>query len=308
MAAQGAINMLILSILVFFSLSLALAGFFLWLTPTKTEQRVQTLFSPEERTNWIETAVELVVPFAKLSSPAGEWETSQLRIKITYAGIRRADARVIYFGAKTLLPLVFAGIAFFLLRAFSQASGLTLIMYLMLLALIGCYLPNLVLFWLAKRRKREIFENFPDAADLMLVCIEAGMGLDTGLAKVADEMKMQSVALAEELHLTNLEVRAGSTREKSLRNLALRTGVEEINAFATMLTQADRFGTSIGESHREFSDDLRQKRQTRAEEMAAMVPTKMLFPLVVCIFPSIIMVVIVQAAIQIFRSILPMII
>jgi len=299
--------MLILSILVFFSVSLALAGFFLWLTPTKTEQRVQTLFSPEEKTNWIETAVELVGPFAKLSSPAGEWETSQLRIKFINAGIRRADARFIYFGAKTLLPLVFAGIAFFLLRAFSQASGLTLIMYLMLLALIGCYLPNLVLYWLAKRRKREIFENFPDAADLMLVCIEAGMGLDTGLAKVADEMKMQSVALAEELHLTNLEVRAGSTREKSLRNLALRTGVEEINAFATMLTQADRFGTSIGESLRVFSDDLRHKRQTRAEEMAAKVPTKMLFPLVVCIFPSIIMVVMGPAAIQIIRTILPMI-
>src|SRR3569832_593112 len=307
MEAQGAINMLILSILVFFSVSLALAGFFLWLTPTKTEQRVQTLFSPVVLFNWIETAVELVGPFAKLSSTTGEWETSQLRIKFINAGIRRADARFIYFGAKTLLPLVFAGIAFFLLRAFSQASGLTLIMYLMLLALIGCYLPNLVLYWLAKRRKREIFENFPDAADLMLVCIEAGMGLDSGLAKVADEMKMQSVALAEELHLTNLEVRAGSTREKSLRNLALRTGVEEINALTTILTQADRFGTSINKTHKKKTKEQQQKRQTRAEEMAAKVPTKMLFPLVVCIFPSIIMVVIGPAAIQIIRTFLPMI-
>src|SRR3569832_577926 len=307
MEAQGAINMLILSILVFFSVSLALAGFFLWLTPTKTEQRVQTLISPEEKTNWIETAEELVGPIAKLSSPAAEWETSQLRIKFINAGIRRADARFSYFGAKSLLPLVFAGIAFFLLRAFSQATGLTLIMYLMLLALIGCYLPNLVLYWLAKRRKREIFENFPDAADLMLVCIEAGMGLDTGLALVADDMNMQSVALAEELHLTNREVRAGSTREKSLRNLALRTGVEEINAGAAGRARAGRGGTSIGESLRVFSDDLRHKRQTRAEEMAAKVPTKMLFPLVVCIFPSIIMVVIGPAAIQIIRTFLPMI-
>src|SRR3569833_2646015 len=104
MEAQGAINMLILSILVFFSVSLALAGFFLWLTPTKTEQRVQTLFSPEEKTNWIETAVELVGPFAKLSSPAGEWETSQLQNKNNKNKIRRADARFIYFGAKARRP------------------------------------------------------------------------------------------------------------------------------------------------------------------------------------------------------------
>ncbi len=117
---------------------------------------------------------------------------------------------------------------------------------------------------------------------------------------------MKSVALAEELHLTNLEMRAGGTRETSLRNLALRTGVNEIGTFAAMLTQADKFGTSIGESLRVFSDDLRHKRQVRAEEMAAKVPTKMLFPLVVCIFPALIMVIMGPAAIQIIRTVLPM--
>jgi tight adherence protein C len=138
------------------------------------------------------------------------------------------------------------------------------------------------------------------------VCIEAGLGLDAGLTKVAEEIQIKSVALAEELHLTNLEMRAGGTREKSLKNLALRTGVEEIGTFAIMLTQADKFGTSIGESLRVFSDDLRHKRQVRAEELAAKVPTKMLFPLVVCIFPSIIMVIMGPAVIQVIRTILPM--
>jgi tight adherence protein C len=113
--------------------------------------------------------------------------------------------------------------------------------------------------------------------------------------------------LAEELHLTNLEMRAGGTREKSLRNLALRTGVEEIGIFGVMLTQADKFGTSIGESLRVFSDDLRHKRQIRAEEAAAKIPTKMLIPLVLCIFPSIIMVIMGPASIQIIRTLLPMI-
>jgi tight adherence protein C len=116
----------------------------------------------------------------------------------------------------------------------------------------------------------------------------------------------KSPALAEELQLTNLEMRAGGTREKALRNLALRCGVEELASFSTMLTQADRFGASIGDSLRIFSDDLRHKRQTRAEEKAAKVPTKMLFPLVLFIFPSIIMVVLGPAVINIVRTVGPM--
>lgn len=140
----------------------------------------------------------------------------------------------------------------------------------------------------------------------MLVCVEAGLGLDAGLAKVTEEIQIKSQALAQELHWTNLEMRAGGTREKSLRNLALRTGVEEIGTFATMLSQADRFGTSIGESLRVFSDDLRHKRQVRAEELAAKVPTKMLLPLVLCIFPCISLVILTPAAIRVIRMIGPM--
>lgn len=298
--------MLILSTLVFLSITLGLAGLFLWLMPTKTERRLQAMSNPTEKPQWTTTMATIVGPFAHLSSPSGQWETSPLRIKFLNAGIRHDDARPIYFGIKTLLPLVFATIAFLTLKTFSHLDGIALLMYLMLTAMIGCYLPNLVLHWKIKNRQREIFENFPDAADLMLVCVEAGLGLDAGLAKVAEEISIKSIALAEELHLTNLEVRAGRTREQSLRNLALRTGVEEINTFAAMLTQADHFGTSIGESLHVFSDDLRYKRHMRAEEMAAKVPTKMLFPLVVFIFPSIVMVIMGPAAIQVIRTILPM--
>ncbi|SFB33289.1 tight adherence protein C [Collimonas sp. OK607] len=298
--------MLMLSVLIFFTVTLGLTGLFFWLTPTKTEQRLQAMSNPTEKPQWTETMVNLVGPFAELSSPTGNWEASPLRVKFLNAGIRHDDARLIYFGIKTLLPLVFAALAFMALRTMTRSDGLTFLLYLMLAAMLGCYLPNLLLHWMVSMRRREIFESFPDAADLMLVCVEAGLGLDAGLTKVADEIKMKSVALAEELHLTNLEMRAGGTREKSLRNLALRTGIEEIGTFATMLTQADKFGTSIGESLRVFSDDLRHKRQVRAEEMAAKVPTKMLVPLVVFIFPSIIMVILGPAVIQIVRTILPM--
>lgn len=298
--------MLMLSVLIFFTVTLGLTGLFFWLAPTKTEQRLQAMSNPTEKPQWTETMVNLVGPFAELSSPTGNWEASPLRIKFLNAGIRHDDARLIYFGIKTLLPLVFAALAYMALRTTTHSDGLTFLLYLMSAAMIGCYLPNLLLHWKISMRRREIFESFPDAADLMLVCVEAGLGLDAGLTKVADEIKMKSVALAEELHLTNLEMRAGGTREKSLRNLALRTGIEEIGTFATMLTQADKFGTSIGESLRVFSDDLRHKRQVRAEEMAAKVPTKMLVPLVVFIFPSIIMVILGPAVIQIIRTIMPM--
>jgi len=180
------------------------------------------------------------------------------------------------------------------------------LLWLAVVALLGCYLPNIVLRLMVRERQREIFENFPDAADLMLVCVEAGLGLDAALVKVTEEIRVKSEALAQELHWTNLEMRAGGTREKSLHNLALRTGVEEIGTFATMLTQADRFGTSIGESLRVFSDDLRHKRQVRAEELAAKVPTKMLLPLVLCIFPCISAVILTPAAIRMVRIIGPM--
>jgi len=299
--------MLLLTSLIFIAVALAGGALVMLLVPTRTQQRLQAM-APAARdgSQWTETIVKVTGPFAKLSSPDGQWETSPLRVRFLNAGIRHPDARLVYFGAKTLLPLVFAGVAFFLLRALNQSQSLTLLFYVMVAALAGCYLPNGVLAWKARRRQREVFESFPDAADLMLVCVEAGLGLDAGLTRVAEEIKLKSVALAEELHLTNLEMRAGATREQSLRHLALRTGIEEIGTFATMLTQADKFGTSIGDSLRVFSDDLRHKRQVRAEERAAKVPTKMLFPLVVFIFPSIIMVILGPALIQVLRTIVPM--
>ncbi|WP_367619158.1 type II secretion system F family protein [Comamonas sp.] len=230
-----------------------------------------------------------------------------MRLRFLNAGIRHESAPLLYFGAKTLLPLVMMFLVYSLMLAQGTTDSLQLLLYPLVTGLVACYLPNLVLRWMAARRKREIFENFPDAADLMLVCVEAGMGLDAALGKVTAEIRIKSEALAQELHWTNLEMRAGSTREKSLRNLAARTGVDEIHAFTAMLTQADRFGTSIGDSIRVFSDDLRHKRQMRAEELAAKIPTKMLLPLVTCIFPAIVMVVLGPAIIRLLRMVLPMI-
>lgn len=298
--------MFIVALLTFTAVMLAAGALFLWVTPSVTEQRLQALAPASEDRGWTETVVKLVGPFAHLSSPTAGMDATPLRLRFLNAGIRHESAPLLYFGAKTLLPVGVALAVYASMVTAGVTDSTQLMLYTLLAAFAACYLPNLCLRWMAARRKREIFESFPDAADLMLVCVEAGMGLDAALGKVTEEIRLQSEALAQELHWTNLEMRAGSTREKSLRNLAARTGVDEIYTFATMLTQADRFGTSIGESLRVFSDDLRHKRQMRAEELAAKVPTKMLLPLVTCIFPAIVMVVLGPALIRIVRTVLPM--
>jgi len=256
--------------------------------------------------DWTETVVKLARPLAKLSLPTEGWENSPLRMRFIHAGYRGNAPIALYFGAKTLLALLFPALAYLYVTVANSHLKMSVLMLVLLsAATIGYYLSNVVLSRLVFLRQREIFETFPDAADLLLVCVESGLGLDAALAKVTEEIRIKSVALAEELHMVNLELRAGSSREKALRNLALRTGVEEVNTFATMLVQADRFGTSIGESLRVFSDDLRTKRRLRAEEMAAKIPLKLLFPLVFCIFPSLLCVLLGPAFIQVYRVLLP---
>lgn len=299
--------MLIYAAIIFFLVTVTSITLLTWLVPSKSQRRLQELAQPAEKTDWVKTVVGLAGPLARLSIPQGKWENSPLRVKFINAGIRDANAPIIFYAAKTLLPMVLAAVAYIALELAGQSlERNTLMFVLLVMATIGCYLPNIVLSRAIKARKLELFDNFPDAADLMLVCVEAGLGLDAALVRVADEMKIKSRVLTEEIHLTNLETRAGSTREQALRNLGLRTGVDEINTFATMLSQADKFGTSIGESLRVFSDDLRHKRQMRAEVLAAKLPTKMLFPLVMCIFPAISMVILGPAGVQIYRVILPM--
>ncbi|MGE5466511.1 MAG: type II secretion system F family protein [Ignavibacteria bacterium] len=262
--------------------------------------------APEGEDSWVRTAVRLSGPFARLSLPRDGWEESPLRLRFMNAGYRGEGARLVYFAAKTLLATMPPLILFVVLRtAAPDLSTERLMLLLLVAAVVGNYLPNAVLARRIANRQTCILENFPDAADLLLVCVEAGLGLDSALTRVADEMRIKSQALAEELQLVNLEMRAGNTRENALRNLALRTGVEEVKTFATMLVQADRFGTSVGDSLRVFSDELRTRRRFRAEELAAKIPLKLLFPLIFFIFPTLLTVLLGPAFIQVYRVLLP---
>jgi tight adherence protein C len=279
--------------------------------PTRTRRRLDTMaeaaaYGQTGQQSWIETVIRVAGPFARLSVPKDGWETSPLRVRFMNAGYRSERAVLMYFAAKTLLAVGLPTFVFLALRlSGNNLPTNAMLALLLVVAAFGYYLPNGILERIAALRRREIFESFPDAADLMLVCVESGLGLDAALNRVTEEIRSNNEALAQELHILNLEMRAGVSRDKALRNLALRTGVEEVNTFAAMLVQADRFGTSIGDSLRVFSDELRTRRRMRAEELAAKIPLKLLFPLVFCIFPSLLLVLLGPAFIQIYRILLP---
>lgn len=284
---------------VFAATVLLVVGLFSYFRRSPASQRLDTIIaSPiapaqaERPVAWVETVEKLAKPLAKLSVPDDEWRESELRRRFMHAGLRHPSAPAVFFGIKTVLCFGLP-ILFWLIKVGSgwdMKPSAVIIVGGLLLAL-GYYLPNFVLNRTIRERQRDLFEHFPDALDLLTICVEAGLGLDAALAKVAAEMRLESPTLADELELVTLEMRAGAGKERALRNLAMRTGVEDIDTLVAMLIQSEKFGTSIGESLRIHSDMLRTKRQQRAEETAAKIAVKLVFPLVLCIFPSILIVV-----------------
>ena len=256
--------------------------------------------------NLMARIAQWVAPLAKLSGETEDWERSSLRTRFMNAGLRHPSMGVLYFSAKTtlavLLPLVMYGS---LVLMQSRMTGNILMFWLLLAAAAGYYLPNMLLRHAIERRQREIFESFPDALDLMTVCVEAGLAMDAALLRVADEIGIKSPVLSDELHLVTLELRAGLSKERALRGLAMRTGVEDVDALVAMLIQAERFGTSIADSLRVQSEQLRTRRRQRAEEAAAKIALKLLFPLIFFIFPSLLVVLMGPAFISIYRVLLP---
>ena len=240
------------------------------------------------------------------TKPKNVDEMSHMRRTLVKAGYRSIDTPLIFFGTRLLLAIALPA-----MFAVLRTSALPMLTYMhtmvlfIFLAVVGFYAPNLWVKIRTQRRQRKIVEGFPDALDLMTVCVEAGLGLDAALNQVAEEISMNNRALSEELKLVNLELRAGQSRQNALRNLSLRTDLEDINNFTTLLIQTDNFGTSIGQALRVHSDTMRTKRHHRAEEKAAKLPVTLLFPLVFFIFPSMFVVILGPAVIQMIRILLP---
>jgi tight adherence protein C len=281
------------------------------LAPTPVQQRMQLLAggpgadAPSSEA-WIERIAKISGPLAKLSIPKEGWEKSALHTRFMNAGLRGAHWPAIYFGAKTLLALVFPFLIWAMMTvAHVELSLNTKFIVYLGAASLGMYLPNLILSWIVEGRQLQIFESFPDALDLMTICIEAGLAIDAAIVRISKEMQDKAPVLSEELHLVSLELRAGNSKEKALRNLALRTGVEDVDTLVAMLIQAERFGTSIADSLRVHADGLRTRRRQRAEEAAAKIALKLLMPLIFCIFPAFMVVIVGPAVIQVTRTLLP---
>jgi len=233
-------------------------------------------------------------------SPRSLREMGALRLRLVQAGFRRDEALTVFFGVRVAFALVLFAVLS------SPFVGRPNVLLALGGAGIGWVLPGMGLARLAKRRQHRIRLSLADALDLMVVSVEAGLGLDQAISRVAQELASAYPDLAEELRLINLEMRAGKPRHEALRNLADRTGVDDLSSLVTMLIQTDKFGTSVAQSLRVHSDTLRTKRRQRAEEAAAKTGVKMVFPLVFCIFPSIWVVTIGPAAIKFVQVLFPM--
>ncbi len=235
--------------------------------------------------------------------PGNEAEWRKRKMDLLRAGIRRPGGLSIFWGVKWLLPLLLAGV-FLVAKPFyySQLSGTQTLLLSLILAAAGFYGPDLWLKARISERKRRIQEGIPDALDLLLVCVEAGMSLDASIQRVAQEIRFHHKDLSDELVVTNLEVRAGKERKDALKNLALRVDLEDVRTLVTLLIQTDQLGTSISQGLRVYSDAFRTQRLHRAEEIAARLPVKMVFPLAIFILPSMFVVLLGPAMIQILRT------
>jgi tight adherence protein C len=246
--------------------------------------------------------IRLFGKIGRRASASKAEDYSASRLKFLRAGIRHENALAVHWGLKIFLTFIFP--AAFLL---AHTMVLTTLSYqismavTVLCALFGFYLPDLWLSRKGEERRQKILQSLPDAMDLLVICVEAGMGLDSAINKVAQELGLASPELSEEFHLMNLELRAGKQRTDALKNLALRTNLDEISSLTTLLIQTDKFGTSMADALRVYSESYRTQRYQRAEEVAAKLPVKMVIPLVLCIFPSLFLVILGPAAINIYR-------
>lgn len=231
---------------------------------------------------------------------------SALAQRLASAGFRREAGPAMLMGTKVVAGILFPLLTFVLpIPALDEAPITQALFVYVLLAGVGLYIPEIVLHQIRSKRQTLIINGFPDALDLLVVCIEAGLGLDAAIFRTGKELAIAHPALCEELRLVSLELRAGLPRAQALNNFAWRADVPEVKSLVSLLIQTDRFGTSVGLALRVHSDAMRVARTQRAEEMAGKLPVKLLFPLMFFIFPSIFIVILGPAVIQGIRILLP---
>ena len=241
--------------------------------------------------------------FGAALEPTSELEKNSLKTKLANAGFRSETAPQVYRGIKLFTLGLFAlpGLAYAMMNGGFTTSNMQI---LGAAVGVGFYAPSIVLWQLRATRQKEIFLTLPDALDLLVVCVESGLGLDAGMRKVTDEMKGHAKVITDELSLANLQLQMGRPRREVLHDLGVRTGVDDVRSLAAILIQADRFGSSIATALRVQSDSMRTRRRQLAEEKAAKTAVQLIFPLVLFIFPGIFVVLVGPAAINIQKALL----
>jgi tight adherence protein C len=241
--------------------------------------------------------------FGAFLTPRKKEDLSNLRLLFWRAGYRAESAPIIFFGFKGILAIAFMAGAF-ILRAlvFTTLPPLRFTTLSVILAIIGFFLPNLWLKLKTLHRKEKIQQGLPDALDLMVVCVEAGQGLDAAINRIGEEMQFENKILSQEFKWLSLELRAGKSRNDALKSFAQRTDTEDANNLVSLLIQTERFGTSIAQALRVHADFMRTKRFQKAEEIAAKMPLKLLFPLIFLIFPLFLLIAAGPAVIGLFRA------
>jgi tight adherence protein C len=264
--------------------------------PPRQQQVRDTSFSDKQK----ERVRDTLAAVGGLVTSGTAATGSKAQLPMVRAGYRNASAMSAMRGLKFLMPVLFVALAF--------ATGIyrvQIVVVPLLCATAGYLLPDLWLMWRVQARQHRLQLALPDALDMLVICVEAGLGLDQALLRVAQELRITHPELSEELQLVNMEMRVGKTRLDAMRELGRRTGVEDIKALVAMLIQTERFGTSIAQSLRVHSDDLRIKRRQRAEEMSAKTTVKMVPALVLFIFPALMVVILGPAVITLMRQFLP---
>ncbi len=308
-------------ILFFYALVFAFVGLFSYwalsvLVPSAMTQRMASLKEPAQLSapsrgwgaarTFVRKVLDWLSPWSMPEASADPTQPSALRVRFFNAGVQARSAPAAYLACKTVLTFLLPGlVALLLWQSHDPWPPMVQMAWLVSSAALGYYLPNAWLAQAVRRYQRALFNSFPDALDLMRVCVQAGQGLDAAIDRVGREMRLSCPQLSNEFALTALELRAGASRSDALRHLSLRIGLEDLEALVGMLVQADRLGTSVTESLQIHSDALRTKRRLLAEETAAKLPVKLLIPLVFCVFPALLTVLLGPAVISVHEILRP---
>jgi len=282
---------------------------------TRTDERLDEIRDPSLRRRNEQAAASkkqnaMASMLAKASvasrplQPKNEYEANKLKARLSAAGFRGETTPSVFLGAKfigLIVGFLASGGTMLFLKGISQQTLLWTLSGTGLMF----YLPDIIVWWIARKRKEQIFLGLPDALDLMVVCVEAGLGLDQAMRKVSEELRESWPIICEEIALCNFQLQMGRTRGEVLHELGTRTGVDDLRSLAAILIQADKFGSGIAQALRVQSDSMRTRRKQLAEEKAAKTAVKLIFPLVLFIFPGIFVVLVGPAAIQIVNQMFP---